>query len=274
MPVVDLEMRLLEGRWVSEARLEEARQESRQSGHSLWYSLVELRYMSQEEVMMFLACESGVPYVRISDYVVQEELLSLLGQRFCVDNILFPLFRIGGTLFIASSNPFDAAVADAAGRMSGLNCEFLMASVSSIRDIQESYWDLNERMFDAQKFMGKPHRQLRGVGFYRHSERVPVKLPVSVLIDDASFVLSRPSCCIATTTDISKDGNAAGIETSMFLPPKLLLRMEIDLPGGMVNVGAQILNCRMEKGGRYLAGTALSFGSPADKAKLMKVFVI
>lgn len=265
-----LEARLVEGRWLSADRLDAARQDSLQSGHSVWYSLVKLRYLSQEDLMIFLACESGIPYVRIEDYAVQEEVLSLLAPEFCVANSLFPLFKVKETLFVASSNPFDAAAADAVSRMSGMGAEFLISTVSSIRSAQEAYWNLEERMFEAHRFAGR-RLALQGVGYRRKSERLCVRLPVVITVEEASFVLSGLCCVNGTTTDISQDAAAAGVETGVYLAPGLPLSIEFKTEKAPVIAKAQVCNCRMEKGCRYLAGIALNFIKPGDRERLLEL---
>lgn len=267
-----LEEKLVDGKVIGESLLASAREESLRTGHSVWYCLVQLRYLTQEQLMMFFARESGVAYVRISDYAVQEEALTALEPAFCVSNALFPLFKVAGTLYIAASNPRDASLADACGRMSGMNVELLMASAASIHAAQDAYWNLDERMLEAHVLVADSPNRLRGVSFYRKAERIPARIPVSVIIAQDTFVLSGQCRFDAVTTDFSRDGSSVGLETMLYLPPQLALRVEFKVQKETVGCGAKVVNCRMEQGARYLMGLELVFQSEADKAKIVDSF--
>ena len=265
----ELEQRLVDGKWIGEALAESARAESLRTGHSFWYCIVQLRYLNQEELMRFFAGEGGVPYVKISDYAVQGEILKALEPGFCIDNTIFPLFAVGGILYIAAANPFDASLVDAAGRMSGMNVELLMASAASIRAAQDEYWNLDERMLGAHEFLTASRNRLRGVGFYRKTERVPVRIPIVLISDQDAFVVSGNCRLDAFTTDLSRDGSSAGVETVLYLPPKLPLRVEFKTVRETVGCAASVSNCRMEQGQRYLVGIELVFRSGGEKAKIV-----
>lgn len=266
-----LEEKLVDGKVIGEALLESAREEALRTGHSIWYCLVQLRYLTQEQLMMFFARESGVAYVRISDYAVQEEVLNVFEPAFCINNVLFPLFKVGGTLYIAASNPLDASVVDACGRASGMNVELLMASAASIRAAQDAYWNLDERMLEAHVFVADSHSRLRGVSFYRKAERIPARMAVSVIIAQDAFVLSGQCRFDAVTTDFSKDGSSVGLQTTVYLPPQLALRVEFKVQQETVGCRANVVNCRMEQGSHYLVGLELVFQSDADKAKIVDI---
>jgi hypothetical protein len=267
-----LEERLVEGRWLSEERLASAQEEAMRAGESLWVELVKLRFLSQEDIMMFFSCESGVPFVRISDYSLRDELLDVLDHAFCIQHLLLPLFKVGETLYIASCNPFDASVVDAAARMSGLNVEFLLATADSIRAAQDSRWRIDASMFAAEEFVSHTRKKLHGMTLCRKVERLPLKLDVRVLIPGEDIAFNNVACLNAVTTDITGDASAIGLEAALYLPPQLAVTIEFKLPTGPVSCEAQVLNCRMEKGCRYFAGIALTGVTDEAKTRILGSF--
>jgi hypothetical protein len=268
---VHLEERLVEGRWLGEELLSSAKEESLRIGESLWMTLVRLHYLSQEDIMLFFSCESGIPYVRVADYTVRPEILDILDHSFCVQHLLFPLFRVGGTLYVASTNPFDASIVDAVAHMSGMNAEFLLATAESIRTAQDSYWYLEEGMFAAEEFVAGPERRLHGVSLCRKSERLPFKVPVTLSPKGDDLGLNIAGTVEGVTRDITKDAQALGIESPVYLPPGLPIYIAFKLPERTLSCEADVVNCRVEKGRKYLAGIALTAISPGDKDEMAKL---
>ncbi|MGE5307488.1 MAG: PilZ domain-containing protein [Deltaproteobacteria bacterium] len=263
-----LEQRLVEGKWLSGPLLETALEEAERSGHSVWFCLIKLRFLTQEELMKFFACESGVPFVRVQDYAQNAELMDLLDHEFCVQNILLPLFRVGKTLFVACSNPFDAGIADAVSRMSGMNAELLIASPDAIRAVQDSWWNLDEKMFRAEEFITRSHKRLYGVSLCRKAERIALKIPLHLTVKGEEVAFNSPAL-EGASTDISGDVSAAGIESSHYLPPGLVVQVGFKTPGGTVEAEAEVVNCRMERNGRYLSGIVLKGLSEEQKKKIL-----
>ena len=264
----ELEGRLVEGHWLSGQLLDAALEESERTGHSVWFCLVKLRYLTQEELMKFFACESGVPYVRVQDYTLKAELMDLLDHEFCIQNMLLPLFRVGDRLFVACTNPFDASLVDAVSRMSGMNVEFLISAPEAIRAAQDSWWSLEERMFRAEEFITRSRRRLYGVSLCRKAERRALKISLRLAVKGEEVTFSSPSL-EGITTDISGDGSAAGIEGDQYLPPGLTVMVGFKTPGGTVEAEAEVVNCRMERNGRYLSGIMLKGLSEEQKKKII-----
>lgn len=265
-----LEGRLIEDHWISRERCAIAREEAERTGHSLWFSLVKLRYLSEEEIIRFFACESGIPFVRIADYAVATEILEILDRDFCIQHVLFPLFTTNNTLFVASNNPFDAAVADAVARMSRMNVEFLFSDSGAIRAAQESYWHREEALFLAEDSILNSRKKLYGFSLYRKSERLPLMLPVIISIRSGSVMFSAISCLKAVTTDITRDGRAVGIDSAFYLPPQLPIYIEFVFNDGTMRAEAEVVYCRMRKEKRYVSGVELRGLTSADKAQLIQ----
>ncbi|MFH0827911.1 MAG: hypothetical protein V1919_01955, partial [Candidatus Omnitrophota bacterium] len=127
-----LEEKLITEKWVEPWQLNKAKTAADNSGQSLWVSLVKFGILSEDEIALFLAQESGIPYVKISDYAIDQEVLRLVEENFALQNKIIPLFKLGNTLFVACSNPLDSGLLDTVAKMAGCIVEPLAAEAHAI----------------------------------------------------------------------------------------------------------------------------------------------
>ena len=73
---------LVKERWVSPNELIKAREDQKKTGKSLFCSFIKLGYMSEEDVFLFFAENSSIPFVKLSNYIVDEEVLKILPEHF------------------------------------------------------------------------------------------------------------------------------------------------------------------------------------------------
>lgn len=259
----DLQQKLLESKWVTAEQLNLARQDSAKCGKSLWASLVKLGYISEEDISLFFAQESGIDYVRISDYNIKYEVLRLLDEDFCRENLIIPLFKINDTLFIASCNPLDSSLTDNISKLTGSLVELLFASSRSIAEALDLYWGPRDKIFKVQEFMYK-QRVLQGLSFWRESERMDLNIPVSLKVEDGCVDLHYSSAIEGYTRNISRSGTALGVQTFLFLPRGTKLNLEFQPSGSLsentqgIKAKGEIIYCHMERGQHYFLGIKLT----------------
>lgn len=272
----ELESRLILTNLVKPEQLTIAGQEAARCGKSVWAALARLGYLSEEEIALFFAQEAGIAYVRIADYKVAHEVLGLLDETFCRQNSVFPLFKVKSSLFVACGNPLDAAITDTLARMTGLDVEPLVSTPRSITQALDHYWGPEDRVFEMEKLIAR-QAPLKGVKFFRESERVPLDVPVALKIEDDSVILNASSFIEGHTRNISAGGTAVGLYTFLFLPrgTRLALEFKPNLMSpqslGSITVKGEIVYCRMEKSRDYYLGIKFIQESREVKSELMKL---
>lgn len=255
----DLELKLVEEKWITIHQLESAKQETSRCGKSLWAALVKLGYLSEEDIAVFFAQESNIAYIRFSDYKIRPEVLALLDENFCRQNLVLPLFKIKDVLFVACNNPLDTALIDRMNRLTGCNIELLVASMHSITAALDLYYGLEDKLFDLGKFIIK-QGPLQGVSFWREAERLALNIPVSLKLEDGSCGLQYSSLIKGRSRDISSNGTAVGLEVFLFLPRGISVSLEFNPnqnlsgTGEIVKAKGEIVHSRMEKAQRYFLG--------------------
>jgi Type II secretion system (T2SS), protein E, N-terminal domain len=272
----NIEERLREEKWLELWQLDGARLDAQASGRSLWASLVRMGYLSEEDIAAFLAQECGIPYVRVSDYAIDQSVLRLLEENFCIQNRIVPLFKIGNTLFIACSNPLDTALLDTAGKMTGLAIEPLVSGAHSILSALDLYWKMEEKNFELSRFVTKPNA-VQGFVQWRQAERLNLAIPFELkVLDEQVNLLSRRSLA-GNTFNISADGLTLGASTSVFLPKGLivLLSFRIIRSGSgidkLIEIRGEIIRSGMAKAKEYLLAVKLLNVSELAKKDLLSL---
>ncbi len=276
----NLEEKLLDQKLLEPWQLEKAKVSSRNSGQSVWISLVKSGFMSEEGIAVFLAQESGIPYVKVSDYAIDQAVLRLIEEDFALQNQIIPLFKLDNTLFVACSNPLGTAVLDSAAKMSGCVIEPLVAEAHAILGALDLYWRQDEKGFELAKFIIKK-TAVQGVVQWRGAQRIPLELPFELkILSDEIVLLSRKEIS-GKTFNISADGGAIGVLTDIFLPQGLIVVISLTVIEGRQPVAerlrelrAQVVRSEMIRSCQYLLAIKLLNSSEAIKKELRKLVAL
>ena len=270
----NLESKLAEDGWITPEQLMLARQESDKINRSVWVSLIKLGYMSEENITLFFARESNIPYVKISDYKINQDTLVLLDKDFCIQNCVIPLFKVQNTLFVACSNPLNAALMDSLARMSNSNIEPLISNAHAISGALDLYWGLENKIFEVEQFIVKQN-PLEGLGLWRQAKRLSLRIPVTIKPECEPITMS--DSIEGSTRDISDNGTSVGVEVFLFLPRGLKIALdfksvpEINSAARVSQAKGEIIHSRMEKGGYYFLGIKLTEIQDAGRTQLLRL---
>jgi hypothetical protein len=270
----NLEVKLLEQNWLQPWQLERAKVEERNSGRSLWVNLVRLGFLSEADISLFLAQESGIPYVRIADYVIDQSVLRLVEENFSIQHQIIPLFKLGNILFVACSNPLDTALLDSVAKMSGLAIEPLVSEAHAILAALDLYWRLEEKNFELAKFIIKQN-PVQGFVPWRGAQRIFLEIPLQLKILDDSVALLTHKAITGHTFNISSDANFVGAKVNVFLPKGLTVLLSLKIKPEqtdserLIELRGEIVRSAMAEARVYLLGIKLLNASEASKNMLL-----
>lgn len=271
-----LETKFVQDGWITIQQLNTAKEEAARARRTVWAAIVKLGYLSLDDLTIFFAQESNTPYVRIADYKISPAVLCLIDENFCRQNLVMPLFKIKDTLFVACANPLDATLINNLANLCGCPIEPLFASAYSIIKALDSLYGLEDKVFESGNFILK-QEPLEGLPFFRESERLPLNIPVSIKIEDASFALPFSSPIDGCSRDISRNGTAVGLEIFLFLPAGLEISLDFKpgaalfASGRTIKVKGEIVYCRMEKGQHYFLGIKFTEITEEAREQLFKL---
>ena len=272
----NLENKLIQDNWVTQERLEKARQEASHTRKTVWAMLVKLGFISLDDLCIFFAQESGIPYIKISNYKINPEVLRALDEDFCRQNIVVPLFKIKDTLYIACGNPLDTELLDNILKCIPDNVELLLAPCASIIQALDAFYGPREKAFELEKLIIQ-QGPLKGLAFWRESERLNLVIPVSMKIEDSAVTLPYALPIDGYTRDISYNGTAIGLEVFLYLPKGIHISLEFRpehtllSSGRTIKTKGEIVYCRMEKGQHYFLGIKFTEITTPARDELFKL---
>jgi type IV pilus assembly protein PilB len=102
--------------------------------------LVQLGYVTDEEVTNFLSRQYGVPAINLEYFEIDSSVVKLVPEETAKRYQILPLSRVGASLTIAMVDPTNVFAMDDIKFMTGFNIEPVVASESAILDaIQKAY---------------------------------------------------------------------------------------------------------------------------------------
>lgn len=126
---------LLEKGAITQAQLEEALalQRTKFKGKFLGQVLSELGYCSEEDIYSALAMQLGYPYIKISNCVIDDGVLSLVPKEMAEKLNILPIDKIGSILTVAMLNPLEDGSLEAIAAKTGLKVKIFVTIPSELR---------------------------------------------------------------------------------------------------------------------------------------------
>lgn len=186
--VVDL---LLKQGLITQEQIKKATDEKRKTGLSLEKSLTKLGFVTDEDIADAIARETGIPYMDLTDYLIDPAVLKYVPESIAKRYKIVPLFKIGDTLTCAMLNPRDIVAIDEVRLKSKVpNIEPVLATEAGIQKVIDSYYGVMGSMDDVIKKIDK--EKLIGIGenakeseLVEIAEDAPVVKLVNLLITQA-----------------------------------------------------------------------------------------
>lgn len=252
-----IETKLIKEGWINPNQLIKVKHEMSRTKKSLFATIIKYDFMTEEDVYTFFANETNVPFVRLADYKVDEEVLRLFPEQFCRENILIPLFRIENTFYICMATPLDTDLINTLEIKTNMEIAPLFGSPSEILKTLDKYCGPDDRYFNLENLIIPP-QLLNMIPFWRESERISVNIPVEFKSDDKRVSLVSSSYISGTALDVSRSGRAMGIRTVIFVPPQTSILIKFPSYDPAYEIKSVAVRCAMERGGKYLMGVKFS----------------
>lgn len=104
--ITNLGKRLLEKGLITKEGLARA-QELNKKGTPFRQAVVDLGAITEDQLLSFMAKELDLPYVKISDYVIDPKIVKVVPEKLARRYIVIPLFKVLDTLTIAMADPLN-----------------------------------------------------------------------------------------------------------------------------------------------------------------------
>lgn len=131
---------------ITPAQLQEGLAASAKSLKRIGESLLELGYLTENDVFEALGDQLGVPYVSLTYYSVETSVIGLVPESLARQHKIIPLFRIGNSLTLGMADPLNLAVIDQVVREVGMEVEPAICSEHDIVQAIDHYYGTSSSM--------------------------------------------------------------------------------------------------------------------------------
>lgn len=123
---------LLEQKLVTEAQLRECMNLQRQTGQSLATLLVEKGYLGEEDLVVTLSEQLGIPHIRVAHYSIPKEILSEVPESLARQYLMLPVSVTGDVLTLAMADPLNIMALDDLRMLTSYEIEPVVAVASEL----------------------------------------------------------------------------------------------------------------------------------------------
>jgi len=178
---------LLKDGLVTAEDLNKAREETRRTGLSLEKALEKLGFINEEDIARVKAAALGLPYVDLSDYLIDTELIKLLPEAIAHKYQAVPLFKIGNSITVGMIDPQDIVALDQIRRVCKTDTvEPVLVSEKGIQRILDSYYGVSGSIDDVVKSIDKEKMaRSETKGLAEIAEEAPIIKLVNIIITQA-----------------------------------------------------------------------------------------
>ncbi len=125
---------LLEQDLVTQEQLKECMELHRSTGRNLQDLLVEKEFLSEEDLVITLSEQLGIPHIRVAHYSIPKEVLSEVPETLARQYQLLPVSVTGDVLTLAMGNPLNIMALDDLRMLTSYEIEPVVAVASELAD--------------------------------------------------------------------------------------------------------------------------------------------
>jgi len=131
---------LIERNIINERQLEKALAVQKERGGLIGELLVELGFAKEEDIAQSLTAQYGFPYLPLSNYDINPEIISIVPGRVSRQYLLIPIDKISNNLTLAMSNPLNVQAIEDVELLSGCSVQTFVSTSSDIKRAIEKYY--------------------------------------------------------------------------------------------------------------------------------------
>ena len=151
--LVDL---LLKEGLITEDMLKKAREETKRTGFTIEKALENLGFITLEDIVRVRAAALGLPYMDLTDYIVDTELIKLIPEAFVKKYNVVPLFKISNSLSVGMVDPQDVMAIDQIRRITKMEMvEPVLVSGKGIQRVLDICYGLAGSVGGGGEFIDK-----------------------------------------------------------------------------------------------------------------------
>ncbi len=136
---------LLEQELITEEQLRESVAIQRQTGGNLATILVDKGYLDEEDLVITLSEQLGIPHIRVAHYNIPKEVLDEVPETLARQYQMLPVSITGDVLTLAMSDPLNIMALDDLRMLTSYEIEPVVAVQSELRDTIEKHYGVGKQ---------------------------------------------------------------------------------------------------------------------------------
>ncbi len=179
---------LLKQGLISEDMLAKAREETSRTGLSIDRALEKLGFITAEDIVRVHAEATGLPYIDLTDYIVDREIIKLVPEKIAKKYNAVPIFKISNTLTVGMLDPQDIVAVDQIRRVSKIDLiEPVLVSEKGLQKILDTCYGATKSVDEIIRSIDQDHlTDVAGVDVGAEAAEAPVVKLVNTIIMQAA----------------------------------------------------------------------------------------
>ena len=103
-------------------------------------TLVALGFATEENIAQVLTCQYGFPYLPLSNYEIDPEVIRSVPANLCEQFCLIPIDKIGKSLTISIANPLNVKAVQDVELITGCTVQAFVSTTTDIRNAIKKYY--------------------------------------------------------------------------------------------------------------------------------------
>ncbi|MFC1674550.1 type II secretion system ATPase GspE [Candidatus Omnitrophota bacterium] len=168
-------------------QLAQAQQEANKTGMPVEKALEKLGFISENDITQAVAESIGVPFMDLTDYLIDAEVIKLIPEAVAKKHRAVPLFKIGDSLTVAMEDPQDInAIDDIRDKSKVGTIEPVLSTAEMIKKTIEQYYGAIGDAKELVKGLTKEKMEAKDAkGLAEVAEEAPVIKLVNLIIMQA-----------------------------------------------------------------------------------------
>jgi type IV pilus assembly protein PilB len=137
---------------ITDEQLQNALEEQKKTGEKIGATLISLGYVEADTLVNFLSKQFKIPPVRLDDIKADQSLIGLINAELANRYEVFPIKKIGKTLYLAMSNPSDIYAIEDISFNTGLDILPRVASALDIKKLLNQYYPVSKEISSIREF--------------------------------------------------------------------------------------------------------------------------
>lgn len=131
---------LIERGVISKEQVAMALAYQKEKGGLLGEKLVELKFATEEDIAQALTAQYGFPYLPLSNYDIDPEVVNTIPEHVCRQFCLIPIDKIGKSLTLAMADPLNVHAIEDVELSTGCSVQAFVSTATDIKSTITKYY--------------------------------------------------------------------------------------------------------------------------------------